>query len=267
MNTPTGNLYILIEPRFYIQNKDVVKIGRTDRTVFERLLDYPKDSKILGFGSIYDSKIGENKLIRKFTKKFTRYFAKSREYYYGNLDQMVAYFHKCVFKIYQSQTRSLHDVSFYENHKPLPLVHGDKYVLENSNKTNEDQHIGSDKNSGEDPNEDINETLADNILVVDNILDVDDLNSSNVGVSNNQENVTQTEDQTDPFIDHLINNPPEWFVPGETVKYDTLYDEHEEFGILSKKAFTLKYENVLYKKSKRNMEHGKLVQMIKLLDI
>lgn len=242
MNIPTGSLYILIEYRFCTNNIEVVKIGKTDRTVAERQLDYPKGSKLLGSGAVYNSKNGEDELIRKFTKKFTRYFARSREYYYGNLDQMITYFHKCILKIHKQQMRPIHDESFYKKHKPLPLAHTDKYMPENSNDIT-----------------DIDDTYIDNISDID-VLDCSDDSNNNVNVQDNQNNIgnidlsktahsnmeiisesvvqkTTKTIQRNSFVNknlasfcrYVYDTKPDWYLENKKVAMSTIYNAYIEY--------------------------------------
>lgn len=70
----------------------------------------------------------------------------------------------------------------------------------------------------------------------------------------------------DKFINHLRQTSPAWYIPDEVIEYDILYEEYRIIGSLSKKAFTTKYFNVLFKKDKRVTKDGKFVQLVKLLD-
>lgn len=301
MNIPKGNLYILIEQRFYIKNKEVVKIGRTDRTVAERKSEYPKDSKLLGSGSVYDSKIGENELIRKFAKKFTQYFAKSREYYYGNLDQMITYFYECVTKIYKHQTRLIHNTSFYKNHKPLPLAHEDKYIpkenYETKDNTNNDIYIDNISNVD-------NISDVGNILDVDNISDVDDisnievLNSLNIGDSNNQDNIeidlinpfdtkcsntlsiiksavqkaTKKKEAKTPtnFCKLVYETQPEWYEEGKKVLMSVILDEYIKYSgddSMTDSALSRKLNGKMFDKSIRTVGVGTFKELYSYEDM
>jgi len=47
-------------------SKNIYKIGRTDRTIEERLREYPEATKVLAYMKVYDSTSVEKKILKKF---------------------------------------------------------------------------------------------------------------------------------------------------------------------------------------------------------
>ena len=91
-----GFCYLLIEREFIRLKDKVLKLGRTDRTIEQRLTGYSKDTKVLKCIFVKDSKYVEKKLIEIFDKLFYNRRDIGREYYEGDMELMISEFiHIC----------------------------------------------------------------------------------------------------------------------------------------------------------------------------
>jgi hypothetical protein len=91
---------------------DIYKIGRTYHNPFKRFQGYSGKIRIIQFNAVIDSKKTERTLIAEFKKKFGTP-VRGREYFKGNLNNMIEIFNKIVeedrhtFKIDEEQKRHL----------------------------------------------------------------------------------------------------------------------------------------------------------------
>jgi len=99
------NVYILREREFVRLNESVYKIGRTDKTIKERLRKYPKGSEYITSNSVVDSKSIEKCLINFFKINFIQKIDYGVEYFEGDVNKMIELFEDIVenYPIYEIQ--------------------------------------------------------------------------------------------------------------------------------------------------------------------
>lgn len=82
-------IYLLQEREFIKTNEPIFKIGKTKQKPLKRMSQYPKMSKIYLILNVDDCTIAEKKLIHIFDQKFIQRKDIGREYYSGNVIDMI----------------------------------------------------------------------------------------------------------------------------------------------------------------------------------
>lgn len=82
-------IYIIQEREFIKTNESIYKIGKTKKDLRTRMNGYPKNSKVLYFTKVDDCSIIESKMITTFDTIFDNAKDIGREYYSGNIDDMI----------------------------------------------------------------------------------------------------------------------------------------------------------------------------------
>lgn len=90
-----------------------------------------------------------------------------------------------------------------------------------------------------------------NIYVNSNIINN---TGDNVNINTNIPSHITVQNNINPkelFINHIIENKPEWYRPGEYISIDTFYDKYLLFDITAKKrTFAKQFENILWDNKK-----------------
>ena len=89
-------MYMLREREFIRLNENVYKIGRTAKTLKERLKNYPKGSEFILFETVNDSKTIENLIINMFKIRFIQKDEYGCEYFEGDKFEMIDLFQNIV---------------------------------------------------------------------------------------------------------------------------------------------------------------------------
>ncbi len=84
-----GFIYLLHEREFINSNQSIFKIGRTERNIFDRISDYPKNSSLLFcyHTDLFDKL--ESPLIKSLKNKFNHCKHIGNEYFEGNLSDIL----------------------------------------------------------------------------------------------------------------------------------------------------------------------------------
>lgn len=92
-NKNTGFIYIIKLREFCVSNEETYKIGRTLRTIKERMRGYPKNSKVIHNTKVFKPKVAERILIKKFIEKFEHKKEEyGNEYFSGDINGMIKVF-------------------------------------------------------------------------------------------------------------------------------------------------------------------------------
>jgi len=87
-----GYIYIIKEREFINSNTNIYKIGRT-QDILERVKNYPKNSKLHYTVIVNDVVNTETKLIKLFIYHFNHRKDIGREYFEGDVKQMIDIIH------------------------------------------------------------------------------------------------------------------------------------------------------------------------------
>lgn len=105
--------YIVQEREFLNQNLPICKIGKTSRTIEERLKGYPKGTKIIIQIEVSDSTEIETMLKNEFKKVFKHRNDIGSEYFEGDIGHMVDYFCKIISK-YENDKRTIYNLKNFD---------------------------------------------------------------------------------------------------------------------------------------------------------
>jgi hypothetical protein len=84
-----GYLYLLQTRESYKGDEAIYKIGRTEQDALTRFNQYPNGSKLYLHMYCFDSKNSESRLIEIFNTKYTNVHQYGREYFEGDLQDMM----------------------------------------------------------------------------------------------------------------------------------------------------------------------------------
>lgn len=85
-------IYMLIEREFIKTEENIYKIGKTKKTIKHRLKQYPKNSKLIISKNVKNCDVAEKILILEFKKQFAQRKDIGREYFEGDIDDMINLF-------------------------------------------------------------------------------------------------------------------------------------------------------------------------------
>lgn len=92
-------IYLIRTREFIRLNEPTYKIGKTKQLPNNRLSGYPKGSEVILFITVENCDMVEDKLIKKFLKKFTQRSEYGREYFTGEISLMCKIIYSFVSKI------------------------------------------------------------------------------------------------------------------------------------------------------------------------
>jgi len=95
-NEKINYVYLLIEREFILLDKNIYKIGRSERKNYTRFLQYSNDSVLLFQIKCNDCKKMEKKIINIFKKNFSRQKRIGNEYFDGDLKKMISLMYDAV---------------------------------------------------------------------------------------------------------------------------------------------------------------------------
>jgi len=110
-------IYLLQLREFIKTGEQVYKIGRTTRKPEERFQEYPKNSRVLTFVNVVICTKAERELLKIFNKKFIQRKEYGKEYFEGDVVQMVREIYE-----YWMMTFTLHIESVDEDVKPSDVL-------------------------------------------------------------------------------------------------------------------------------------------------
>ena len=95
-----GYIYLIQTVEFKLLNKNIYKIGRTDKeNPDDRIKQYDKNPKKLLFLFVDDCKQKEKEILKLFKENFTQYqengYENSREYFKGDVKHMIHIINEC----------------------------------------------------------------------------------------------------------------------------------------------------------------------------
>ena len=122
-----GHFYILREREFIALSQPVYKIGRSG-SIFRRITRYPNGSKIIMILECDNMFTFETTIIDLFTRKFNRRLDIGREYFEGNITQMI----KSIMDVYLGYAKF--KIGVEEKEKILELKKEHKKMLVKVNK-------------------------------------------------------------------------------------------------------------------------------------
>lgn len=82
-------IYCLREREFIKSGEKIYKIGKTSKQPFKRLKQYPKESELILLLKVEDCHSTESELISLFDSKYEQAKNIGREYYKGNVNDMI----------------------------------------------------------------------------------------------------------------------------------------------------------------------------------
>jgi hypothetical protein len=82
-------IYLLREREFIKCNEQIYKIGKTTQNPIKRFNQYPKSSDLIFMIKVHDCHKVEKKLLSLFDSKFKQRKDIGREYYSGNVNEMI----------------------------------------------------------------------------------------------------------------------------------------------------------------------------------
>jgi flagellar biosynthesis GTPase FlhF len=82
-------IYCLREREFIKTKENIYKVGKTSSHPFKRMKAYPKGSELIILLKVEDCHVAEGELLRNFDEKFERVKDVGREYFKGDLNEMV----------------------------------------------------------------------------------------------------------------------------------------------------------------------------------
>lgn len=89
-------IYMVHLREFKKTKENIYKIGRTERSFKDRMCGYPKGSTTIVVAEVKDCRNAEREIMKTFDHKFTQRNDIGREYYEGNVDDMLNEFNKIV---------------------------------------------------------------------------------------------------------------------------------------------------------------------------
>jgi len=234
-----GYVYIIRTREFASQNESTYKIEKTTQSPNSRMQGYPNGSEIYQFTYVPDCHAVEKRIIQAFHTFFVHRKKFENETFTGDLDVMIDIFNR--------------EISTYKLERKTEVIN--EIIKANIMEKELRQKIT--KNSVPDllqgtPMINLTDDIEHDRDFTEDIIDV---------------NISNGKNSSDGFIEFLCKTPPAWYVIGKIVEYDELYDEYITFGSLTKKAFTIKYFDLLFTKSKRISKNGKFIQLVKLLNV
>lgn len=134
-------VYLVQVREFALLGVPVYKIGRTYRSILDRANEYPKGSQFLTHCLIPSAHNVENLLITKFKAKFKHRKDLGREYFEGNVIDMLNEFIELVHGILSSTDRNLENIRPNTNNNDSKNSENSELDLANNLDSSADQNI------------------------------------------------------------------------------------------------------------------------------
>ncbi len=97
----TGSNYIIYEREFIKTKENIYKIGKTEQPMLDRFAQYPKGSQLMVQKLVSDCAMVEKEIMEVFDIKFINRRDIGREYYEGDVNEMIKEFDEITKKYIQ----------------------------------------------------------------------------------------------------------------------------------------------------------------------
>jgi len=243
-------IYLIHPQQFLSQGEPTYKIGKTTRSLNERLSEYPKGYKLILAVQVDNCHVTEKHLISLFDQLFTKRPEYGLEYYSGNVDKM------CEVIYVELLSDNLRKKAILQK----PLV---KKYINNQKQQNEllstidcddmDDMLLDQETDKEDPADSLDSKEAFN-----NILKLAAIAVKNVG-----KKTLKT------FYKHIYDTRPDWFVENSYVSITVIeraYREYFNDEVTSKNVISKQLNGTLFSGKSRvnNINKKKLTSYEKL---
>jgi len=208
-------VYLIREREHIRQSEQIYKIGKTTQVPNSRLAGYPKGSEVYMFMNVKNCTTVEDEIIRQFDIKFQQKPENGREYYSGDVCEMMESIthiaNICNNKNYTKPESSIvnHIIYITGNNNNITMESGKNFEirskidnLTDKLENNEDLIVLSDNT---------NNVTCDKIvnIVDDEILDSDELFMNQ-------------------FIEYIKQKKPKWYTGGSWMFINDLYEKFNE---------------------------------------